>query len=140
MYEHLLFLQYLLQVPGISKPALEALLRYMYSGSLPTSLPEPLLQELLSTADLWAMEGLVERCSQHARELLQPGNAVRWLLWADGRDMCGRLQHAVKVYMVRHWAQVLEVEGALEELLASGREELAAEIIRNAFKGVGCSN
>ena len=80
------------------------------------------------TADVWLLEELLEGCSKQVRQQLHPENAVGWLVWTDQREGCSRLRNWVGQYVVRHWNDVVEVEGALGQLL-SCRKEIIAGII-----------
>ena len=115
-------------MPDISLAALRVVLRYVYTGQLAPGLSEALLQEVLLTAEVWMLEALLEGCSKQVLQQLQPENAVGWLVWTDQREGCSRLRHWVVQYVVRHWSDVVEVEGALGQLLSCRKEIIAGMI------------
>ncbi|KAG2488670.1 hypothetical protein HYH03_012831 [Edaphochlamys debaryana] len=115
--------------------AMQALLRWMYSGCLPPELPASLLQPLAELSDRLGLMQLCRAAQVRILEAVCPQSVVEALLWAEQRgDAFTELLSGLKDWYLEHTAEVMET--ALESLrrLASESPGLSVELQVAGFK------
>ncbi|KAG2492804.1 hypothetical protein HYH03_008964 [Edaphochlamys debaryana] len=116
-----------LDLPDADPEAMEALLRWMYTGCLPPELPSPLLQPLAELSDRL---GLMQPCRAAQGRILEAvcaQSVVGALLWAEQRGGgFAELLAGLKDWYLEHTEEIMDT--ALESLQRLAKESPALSV------------
>ncbi|KAG2492803.1 hypothetical protein HYH03_008963 [Edaphochlamys debaryana] len=118
-----------LDLPDADPEAMEALLRWMYTGCLPPELPSPLLQPLAELSDRL---GLMQPCRAAQGRILEAvcaQSVVGALLWAEQRgDGFAELLAGLKDWYLEHTEEVVDTARDTLQRLAAESPALSVEL------------
>ncbi|RXN29310.1 kelch 10 [Labeo rohita] len=106
----------------MSRNIMSLIIQYAYTGSV--LITEDNVLELLLAADQFLVSGLVDACCQFLESSLCPENCIGICMFTEDFHSCSKLHHKAKLYILKHFEEVLQVSEEFLELSLEQLEEI----------------
>lgn len=106
-------------IPGVSSDIMSLIIQYAYGR--PVLISKENVSELLLAADQFLVSGLIEVCCEFLEAQLCSENCVGICGFTERFHSCSELHHKAKLFILRHFEEVLLVS---EEFLELSLEQL----------------
>ncbi|XP_062234775.1 kelch-like protein 10 [Platichthys flesus] len=138
LFKHCPTTSQIFHIPLVSPHILRVIIEFAYTGSVAST--EDNVQELMMTADMLNIVGIIQACSRYIGEQLCPQNCVG--IW-QFTDICESFELRCKAfhYIIQHFEEVVPAEEFLQlsvkELTAVlGKDELSVRIESSVFEAI----
>ncbi|GBP51302.1 Actin-binding protein IPP [Eumeta japonica] len=101
----------LVNLPSIYPDVLPSLVDYIYTGHV--TIQPPTLRELMETAHMLCLDGLVAGCARYFKTQLNTSNILSMLSFAETLN-CSKLIEYTLAYIGRHWTIIAQGNELLE--------------------------
>ncbi|XP_062234774.1 kelch-like protein 10 [Platichthys flesus] len=138
LFKHRTTTSQIFHIPLVSPDILRVIIEFAYTGSVAST--EDNVQELMMTADMLNIVGIIQACSRYIGEQLCPQNCVG--IW-QFTNICHSSELRCKAfhYIIQHFEEVVPAEEFLqlsvkELTVFIGRDELNVRIESSVFEAI----